>query len=181
MRSAFALMIILSLAAADDARAAGPTRPFRLCVYDEALILQQSKLAANMAARFQQVRREAQTKFEEDSRNLDADERALASLRSSLPPAVAKEKGEEIVRRRAALKAEGEQVNRNLAALDGELTANVGKLAEPSLRYVEAVRGCSVVAAKSLFLRVSDPSLDITAAVLERMNAAPSPTEPRSR
>lgn len=164
-------MIIISLVT-EGARAAEAPPPFRLCVYDEAAILRHSKLAANMALRFQQIRRDAQVKFENESLTLNADERAFAGLRTSLPPGVAKAKSEEILRRRSRLKADGERINRDLEALDGELTASVRRLAEPVLRHIEVARGCSVLAPKSLFLRVNDASIDITGAVLERMNAS---------
>lgn len=158
--------------------AAGGGQPFRLCVLDQAAMIQRSQLAQNMGARFQQVRRQTQAKIEEDRRTLEADARALDGLRASIPPAVAKTRDAEIARRRAALKERGEQANRTLAALDSELTANIAKLSEPVIRAVEAERGCSMLIASSALLHLRDASLDITALVIERLNAAPVP-QPR--
>jgi Skp family chaperone for outer membrane proteins len=155
------------------ARTADPPspRPLRVCVLDEAKILRRSKLAINMAAHFQQVRQQAQAKFQDDSRRIDADVRALGTLRASLPSAAVKANAEGIVRRRLALKIGADQVNRNLVALDDELTAAVMKFADPIVRQTEIERGCSMLIANNVLLHLDDASLDITATVIERLNA----------
>ncbi|WP_447756108.1 OmpH family outer membrane protein [Sphingopyxis fribergensis] len=168
----------MTTAAATTAAPAG--QPFRLCVLDQAMLVQHSRLAQTMGGHFQQVRRQAQQKIEEDRRTLDADARALDSLRASVPPAVAKARDADIAKRRAELKERGEQTNRNLAALDEELTANVVKAAAPTARAVEAEQGCSMSIDRAALLNLRDASLDITAAVIDRMNAAPAPPPART-
>ena len=165
---------LATIGAGEIANAAPPpqARPFRLCVLDQNALLLQSNLATNMAVRFQQVRRQAQQAFENDSRTLDADSRALDNLRASLPDAVAKVKSEDIVRRRVQLQERGKQINRDLAELDAELTRNVMTLADPMVRAVQGEHGCSMLVARSNLLYLNDASLDITAAVLKRMNAS---------
>lgn len=154
-------------------------QPFRLCVLDQAAMIQRSRLAQNMGAHFQQVRRQTQEKIAEDRRTLDADARALDGLRASIPPAVAKTRDAEIAGRRLALKERGEQANRALTALDSELTANIARISDPVVRGVEAERGCSMLIASGALLHLRDASLDITPAVIERLNAAPPPQQQR--
>jgi len=146
--------------------------PFRLCVLDQAMILQRSQLSTNMAARFQQIRQRAQADFENENRTLDADARALDSLRSSLPAAIASARSEDITRRRAQLKAKGDQINRNLADLDNQLTSNVAKAAEPAIGVAEKEHGCSLLVPRSMLIHLNDTSLDITADVLQAMNTS---------
>jgi Skp family chaperone for outer membrane proteins len=43
------------------------------------------------------------------------------------------------------------------------------------VRAVEAERGCSMLIGSGAILHLDDASLDITPAVVERMNAAPPP------
>lgn len=151
-------------------------RPMLLCVLDRPKILQHSSLATNEAAHFQQLRQQTQAKFDSDSRALDADVRALESFRASLPAAAIKARSDDIARRRAELQSRGEQINRNLAQLDNVLTSEVMKAAAPLIRAVEQQRGCSLLVSRDTLLDLGDPDLDITAAVIERMNAA-KPTD----
>ena len=82
-----------------------------------------------------------------------------------------------VARRREQLKTKGDQINHNLAALDDQLTANIAKLSDPVVRAVEAEHGCSMLIGSGTILHLDDASLDITPAVIERMNAAPAPSE----
>jgi Skp family chaperone for outer membrane proteins len=174
------LLIALVPAGAASAPAAGTAAPFRLCVLDQAAIVQQSRLAINQAARFQQIRQQTQANFDNDMRNLDADARALQSLQASLPPAVVKARTEDIGRRRAALKARGDKINTDLAALDTQLTSNLAQVSMPVVRAIEQERGCSMLIARNALLNLDDPTLDITPAVIDRMNA-PGADAARSR
>jgi Skp family chaperone for outer membrane proteins len=153
---------------------------FRLCVLDQAVIVQQSRLAMNQAARFQQIRQQTQASFDNDMRNLDADARALQSLQASLPVAVVKSRTEDIARRRGALKARGDKINGDLAALDTQLTSNLAQVSMPMVRTVEQERGCSMLIARNALLNLDDPTLDITPEVIERMNA-PAAAAPHGR
>jgi Skp family chaperone for outer membrane proteins len=144
-------------------------------------MVQRSRLAQDMGMRFQKIRQQAQAKVEEDGRTLEADARALDSLRGSLPAAVAKTRDADIAQRRLQLKAREGQVNRSLQALDGELTANVAKLSDPVVRAVEIAKGCSMLIGSGTPIHIDDPSLDITSAVIDRMNAAPTTPLPSGR
>lgn len=168
------LAILATVAMPPEAAKAQAARPFRLCVVDENMLLARSPVAKKMAERFQQIRNQAQQKFQGDSARLEADARALASSRTTLPAAEAKARDEAIARRRDELRERGEEINRNLAALDAELTKNVVQLAKPIIRTVAAGRNCSAVVARSSLLDLGDTSLDITTAVLDRMAATPS-------
>ena len=167
-----AFLAVIGAAEVSDAAPQRQPSPFRLCVLDQNALLLQSSLATNMAARFQQVRRQAQQSFENDSRTLDADSRALGNLRASLPEGVAKAKADDIARRRVQLQERGKQINRDLAELDAELTRNVMTLADPMVRAVQSEHGCSMLVARSNLLYLNDASLDITAAVLKKMNGS---------
>jgi len=151
-------------------------RPFLLCVLDQAAIVQRTRLAQAMGARFQQIRQRIQSKLDDDRRQLDADARALDSLRASLPPAVARARDADIARRRQQLDKRGDDINHNLAALDDQLTANVAKISDPIVRTVEAERGCSMLIGSGTILHLDDASLDITPTVIDRMNASPAPS-----
>lgn len=184
MRHRLLALGLLSLAGPVVARTAqvpaSPPHPHPVmaCVLDQATMIRQSKLATSEAVRFQQVRQSAQSKFDNDSRTLDADARALDSLRASLPPAVVKARTDDIARRRADLKQRGDQINRNLTQLDGALTTSVLRAAGPVIRQVEQERGCSLLIARNALLDLIDPTLDITPEIIERMNA-PQPDMPR--
>jgi Skp family chaperone for outer membrane proteins len=174
---ALAAALLASGGQATARTAPAGNRPFRLCVLDQAAIVQRTRLAKDMGARFQRIRQQAQAKLDDDRRQLDADARALGSLRASLPAAVAKARDADIARRREQLKTKGDQINHNLAALDDQLTANIAKLSDPVVRAVEAEHGCSMLIGSGTILHLDDASLDITPAVIERMNAAPAPSE----
>jgi Skp family chaperone for outer membrane proteins len=154
------------------------SHPFLLCVLDQAAIVQRTRLAHDMGARFQQVRQQAQAKLDDDRRQLDADVRALDSLRASLPAAIAKARDADVAQRRQQLKVRSDQINHNLAALDDQLTANIAKVSDPIVRTVEAERGCSMLIGSGTILHLDDGSLDITPAVIARMNATPAPPTP---
>ena len=157
-----------------SASVAPASNPFRLCVLDQTVIVQQSRLAINQAARFQQIRQQTQANFDNDMRNLDANARALQSLQASLPAAVVKARSEDVARRRAALKARGDKINTDLSALDGQLTSNLAQVSMPVVRTIEHERGCSMLIARNALLNLDDPALDITPEVIERMNAPAS-------
>jgi Skp family chaperone for outer membrane proteins len=169
-----ALLAFVTVAGAATGHAADvePVRPLHLCVLDQSAILQRSRLAVNMASRFQQIRQQTQQKFQDDSRTLDADASAVESLRSVLPPVVAKAKADSIAQRRLQLKARGDQINRQLAELDSDLTREVAKISEPTIRLIESERGCSLLIASGTLLHLDDASLDITPAVIDQMNGA---------
>lgn len=152
-------------------------RPLRLCVLNKTSLVQNSRLAKNMGMHFQQIRQQAQGKLESERRTLEADARALEGVRQSVAPAVVKTREAEIARRRVEFKERGEQINRDLASLDEQLTENVVKAAEPTIRAVEAERGCSMLMERGALLNLRDSLLDITPTVIERINVAqPSPT-----
>lgn len=175
MMSAKIALVLAALAYSAISTAAGaqPVRTFRLCVIDENVLLARSSVAKTMAERFQYVRNEAQKKYERDNEMLEADARALASSRTSLARSEAEARTAEIARRRSELRTRGEEINRDLAALDAELTQNVLSLAKPAIRATAAERGCSAVVARSSLLDLGDASLDVTAAVLARMAVTP--------
>lgn len=168
-----ALAVSVAATATSLPAAAQAARPFRLCVVEENLLVARSPVAPRIAERFQQVRNRAQQSFQADNSRLEADVRALAKVRASLPTAEASIRDQEIARRRAELRDRGEEINRNLAALDAELTKNVVQLAAPTIRTIAAERSCSAVVARSSLLDLGDPSLDITTAVLGRMGTTP--------
>jgi Skp family chaperone for outer membrane proteins len=171
-RHALLALIGSCVAGAATAQPPSATRAPRPCVLDQAAIVQRSRVALNMGVQFQQVRRQLQSRLDEDRRTLEADARALESLRASLPEAVARARADDIDRRREDLRAREEQINRNLAALDRQLTENVMRLAEPFVRAVEAERGCALLIERGNLLNLRDASLDITPQVIDRMNAA---------
>jgi Skp family chaperone for outer membrane proteins len=152
---------------------AQPTRPFRLCVIDQSLLLSRSQVALGMAARFQQIRKQAEERFANDSRKLEADARAVDNLRSSIPPAMFAARSSEIARRRTELQERGRKINGELADLDAELTRNVMQIADPTIRTIANERGCSAVIARSALIQLNDTSLDITTAVVAKMGTAP--------
>ncbi|HYC94322.1 MAG TPA: OmpH family outer membrane protein [Sphingomicrobium sp.] len=149
------------------------SRPFRLCVLDQSLLLSRSQVALDMAARFQQIRKHAEDRFANDNRTLDADSRALENIRSSISPSMYATRSGEILRRRAELLERGRKINSELADLDAELTRNVMQLADPMIRQTANERGCSAVVARTALIQLNDASLDITATVLANMAPAP--------
>ena len=164
---------LVSLGAGPAVAKASQERPFRLCVLDQRALLRGARGAVDHAARFQQVRQEAQAKLDEDRRTLDADVRALGALRSSLPAAAAATRKTELDNRAKQLVARADQLNRNLGQLDADLTNQTMKAAEPFIVQTQQARGCSLLSWKANWLSVNDPSLDITNELLAQMNAAP--------
>lgn len=152
--------------------AAPPERPFRLCVLDQMALLQKSQVALSQAARFQQLRQQAQAKLDDDRRTLDADVRALDALKASIPAAAMAARKQDLDNRRRQLVTRGDELNRNLLQLDTSLTNIVMKTASPFIVQVEVDRGCSVLASKTTFLSVNDATLDITDDLVVRMNTA---------
>lgn len=156
----------LGAAVAPGSAGAQSARPFKLCVVDENMLVARSPVAPKIAERFQQVRNQLQQSYQADSARLETDIRNLAKETVRANPLEERARKVEIAQRRDALRARGEEMNRNLAALDAELTKNVVQLATPSIRAIAATRGCSAVVPRSALLDLGDMSLDITAAVL---------------
>lgn len=164
---------LLALLITGPAMAASASpRTFILCVLDQPVLLQKSRLATDKAARFQQLRQQAQARLDEDRRILDSDQQAFNVLRPSLSPAVAVTREQEIEGRRNEIALRAEQLNSKLNQLDIELTNMVMKAATPHIIAIQNEKGCSVLMARSTFLTVNDPELDITADLIARMNAA---------
>lgn len=161
--------------AGDQAQALPQTVPQnpRICVLDQQEILSRSTIALRMAAQFQQIRQQAQTNFEQERQALEAEEQGLESQSGSLSPAVLSQQRNALSQRRAQLTARGEQINQHLGQLDTELTSNVARLTAPTVRAVETEKGCSLLIARASLLNLDDLSLDITSAVIERLNATP--------
>ena len=180
-RGGWLLSVLLSLAPLVPARAAAPqpAAPFHLCVLDQTPLLQRAQVALREAARFQQLRQQAQARIDADRVALDADDRALVALQSSIAANAYAGRKTQIDARRQELAARTAQLNTNLAQLDTELTNRVMRAATPFIAQVEHDRGCSVLAAKSAFLAVNDPGIDITDEVIRRMNAAPPAADPQ--
>lgn len=153
--------------------ASASPRTFILCVLDQPVLLQKSRLASEKAARFQQLRQQAQARLDEDRRVVDADEQAFNAQRPSLSPAAAAARQQELEGHRNAIALRAEQLNSKLSQLDTELTNTVMKSATPHIIAIQNEKGCSVLMARSAFLTVNDPGLDITADLIARMNAAP--------
>jgi len=171
LRYAVGLLAVLATAPAMAANAS--PRTFILCVLDQPALLQKSRLATEKAARFQQLRQQAQARLDEDRRTLDSDQQAFNALRPSLTPAAAAARQQELESRRNAIALRAEQLNSKLSQLDTELTNMVMKSATPHIIAIQNEKGCSVLMARSAFLTVNDPGLDITSDLIARMNAAP--------
>ena len=164
---AFALLVPAMPAHA----ASGPAPAFQLCVLDQVALLQRSQVAIREAARFQQLRRQAQDRLDADRTALETDDEALALARPGTAPVAYAARKSQLDARRQDLMARAAQLNVNFAQLDTELTNIVMRVATPAITQVENDRGCSALAAKSFFLAVS-PALDISDEVVRRMNAA---------
>jgi Skp family chaperone for outer membrane proteins len=164
---------LVSLGAGPAVAKSAQDHPFRLCVIDQLALLRGAKVALDQAARFQQVRQEAQAKLDEDKRTLDADVRALGALRASIPAAAAATRKAELDNRAKQLVARADQLNRSLGQLDADLTNQTMKVAEPFIVQTQQARGCSLLSWKASWLSVNDPSLDITDELLTQMNGAP--------
>ncbi len=155
--------------------AAGPSSgPFKLCVLDQAALLQKSRLAVEKAARFQTLRQQAQARLDEDRRALESDVEALNAMLPSLAPAAATARRQEIEGRRQQIALRADQLNSNLSQLDTELTNMIMKAATPHIMLIQKEKGCSVLIARSALLTLNDPGLDITGDLIARMNATPS-------
>lgn len=157
-----AVLISSGVAVAAGAQTTPGQLPFRLCVLDKAALVERTHVAQNLGAQFQQIRRQTQTRLDKDRVELEAQIQALGADRASGDPKIARQIEE--------LRAREEQINLSLSALDSQLTENVVELSEPFVRSVEMQHGCSMLIERSSLLHLSDISLDITPAVIERMN-----------
>ena len=165
-----ALALLTPAMRAQAAPTASP--PFHLCILDQAVLLQRSQVAIREAARFQQLRQQAQGRLDTDRTALETDDRALALARPGMAPNAYAARKAQLDARRQDLTARAGQLNTYLTQLDTELTNNVMRAATITIAQVEIAQGCSVLAAKSSFLAVNDLTLDISDEVVRRMNAA---------
>lgn len=155
---------------------AAPALPF--CVVDRIAILTRSAPAVALGAQFQQRRQGLQSIYDTTLRTIESDARMLASLKSSLPPAVAKARDGEIERRRQVLARDTGQANQQLQGFNDALKQRMLDDARPIIREEAAARGCAAVLPADGVLVVVDDRIDLTAAVLAKLATVPLPSSP---
>lgn len=153
---------------------AQPQRPLRLCVLSQAALMRDSLVAQRAMIEFRSLRGRVMNDIATAAAAVDADARSLDQLGASFEPELLQARRMALERRKAEIRAHSDAQARELDTYNSRLTAKVNQAAAPSIMAEEAARGCSMLFSREYLLNVADASLDITPAVLARMNATPS-------
>ncbi|HYC04851.1 MAG TPA: OmpH family outer membrane protein [Azospirillaceae bacterium] len=142
-----------------------------VAVLDVRLLQQQATASISIQEQLEAARTRAQAEFAREEEKVRLAEDELKKLRPTISE-------QEFDQRRRALEQQVNELQRkaqNLRrALDSAYGEAVGQIRETMLKIVKEVadaKGATVVLPKDVLLYQSDPSLDITDAVLQRMNA----------
>ncbi|MCW2387191.1 Skp family chaperone for outer membrane proteins [Sphingobium sp. B11D3B] len=171
MLPAFGALILLTstgLLAGTGVVHAASVPATRTCLLDQIALVTRSAPAVERGERFQQQRRSLQASNEALNTAIESDARMLASLKSSLPPAVAASRESEIAGRRLSLQRKVEGDNRTLAALNEQLKTEVIALSAPEVRAVGELKGCGVVLPAQGAVAIAQDA-DITAEVMAKI------------
>jgi len=155
-----------------EATAQPQPRPIKLCVLSQSVLMRDSSIAQRALIEFRSVRGRIMADIADASASVDAAARSLDQLAAAAEPGVVEARRSVLQQRRAEIQARSDAQTRELDSYNARLTAMVNQAAGPAIMAEESSRGCSMLFSREYLLNVTDTSLDITPAVLVRMNAA---------
>ena len=167
---AFALAMLAGSAATAQDQNFGPALP-GVCVYHHDRLLAQSTAGQSVAAGMQRLQQEVQAELAPYEQFIQSESQQLQQGRGTIPQA-------DFATREQALGVRYQEA-RNLAQTrEGELRytqamqlQQIAQAADPAIMALYTERGCGILLSREGVLRVN-PSMDITEAVIQRVNAA---------
>lgn len=145
----------------------GPAIP-GLCYYSFDAVFGASDVGKAVAARLQQIGKEAETELVTEGKALDTDIQAFERGRATMTPDAAEQRASQLQIRRNALARKADLRQREMQATRAKAVDRVEQEMTPVVIATYQARNCSVLIASGLAL--GNPQMDITGQVVQGLN-----------
>jgi Skp family chaperone for outer membrane proteins len=145
----------------------GPAIP-GLCYYSFDAVFGGSDVGKAVAARLQQIAKEAEAELVNEGKALDTDIQAFDRARATMTPDAAEARASQLTIRRNALARKADLRQRELQATRAKAVDRVEQEMTPVVIATYQARNCSVLIASGLAL--GNPQMDITGQVVQGLN-----------
>ncbi len=146
----------------------GPAIP-GLCYYSFDVVFGSSDVGKAVAARLQQIAKEAEAELMTEGKALDTDIQAFERGRSAMTADAAEARASQLQVRRSALARKADLRQRELQATRSKAIDRVEQEMAPVVIATYQARNCSILLASGLAL--GNPQMDITGQVAQGLNA----------
>ncbi len=146
----------------------GPVIP-GLCYYSFDAVFGASDVGKAVAARLNQIGKEAETELVTEGKALDTDIQAFERGRATMTPDAAEQRASQLQIRRNALARKADLRQREMQATRAKAIDRVEQEMTPVVIATYQARNCSVLLASGLAL--GNPQMDITGQVVQGLNA----------
>jgi len=144
-----------------------------VCVFYGEVALRESTVGKAADTRMAQLRAQASAEVSGEQAALEADIKAFQDKRASLTQDQIQAQGQPLVERREALGQKAQQRERELEYTAQHARARIAQAVNPLVRAVFEERHCSILLSGDAVM-ATNPAMDITPAVLTRLNATMS-------
>jgi len=144
-----------------------------VCVFYGDAALRESTVGKAADTRLAQLRAQASAEVSGEQTALEADIKAFQDKRASLTQDQIQAQGQPLVERREALSQKAQQRERELEYTAQHARARIAQAVNPLVRAVFEERHCSILLSGDAVM-ATNPAMDITPAVLTRLNATMS-------
>jgi Skp family chaperone for outer membrane proteins len=154
-------------ALAPAARPGGPTPEPRIVVLNLAAVMGASQVGQSVGQQIQVLAEQAKSDLSGEAKKLQSEAQAIAKL----PEAERTTRAAAFAPRQNAFRERAQQREAQVRAAFAKAQAEISKALEPILRQVTAAHGANMVLDRRATAGLGDPSLDITAEVVQQLNA----------
>lgn len=172
----FGLFVVLVWLSSNLLAAQPRPAEVRLCVLSQAVLMRDSAPGRRAMDDLRIARDKMIAELIPAEVQFQAESRLVDQLATTATAGEIQSKREVLRQRRADIDARRESKARELSSYSDRLTALVTQTAGPAINAEERKRNCSILLSREYLLNVADPTLDITSAVLARLNSAAADT-----
>lgn len=153
--------------AAPAARTDGPTPEPRIVVLNLSAVMGASQVGQSVGQQIQVFAEQAKTDLSGEAKQLQTEAAAIARL----PESERANRAAAFAPRQAAFTRRAQEREGQVRAAFAKAQNEISKVLEPILRQVTTAHGANLVLDRRATAGLADPSLDITAEVVEQLNA----------
>jgi outer membrane protein len=173
---AFALASLAASSAFAQTPSAGPSNPGPVipgvCVYNHQRVLAQSTAGQSVSAGMQRLQQEVQGELAPYTQAIQTEAQALQQAGASLPADQRQSRGEALQQRYQEAQQLAQTRENELRYTDLTQRQAIAQAADPILSAVYVERGCGIMFARESTVLFSNPAMDVTDLVIQRLNAA---------
>lgn len=173
---AFALASLAAPSAFAQTPSAGPSNPGPVipgvCVYNHQRVLAQSTAGQSVSAGMQRLQQEVQGELAPYTQAIQTEAQALQQAGASLPADQRQSRGEALQQRYQEAQQLAQTRENELRYTDLTQRQAIAQAADPILSAVYVERGCGIMFARESTVLFSNPAMDVTDLVIQRLNAA---------